>query len=303
MLNTTEPVVLSHPESAPAAESLAAALGCACRAIDLHRFPDGESRVTLPTELSTRVILYRSLDRPNPKLIELLLTIRGLRARGVQHITLVAPYLCYMRQDCAFEPGDVISQQVIGEFMAQHVDTLISVDPHLHRVSTLTEAMPCPQAMSLSAAPLFRDYLDQHHRGAVLLGPDAESAQWVASIAGDAYPFAVAQKHRHGDREVHIELPPLELRDQTVVLIDDVISTGQTLLKTVEALHQQQVRGIIILVTHALFADEDFDQALYASGVTEIISTDSIPHRSNRLALAPLLAAALTRLRDTQIRS
>ena len=287
-------MVLGHPESAAAARELAKTLGCHYDQLSLHHFPDGESRVRLPTQLAQHVIIYRSLDRPNDKLIELLLTTRGLRDNGVATITLVAPYLCYMRQDCAFEPGDIVSQQVIGEFLSQQVDHLLTVDPHLHRVHDLSQAVPCRQALHISAAPMFRDYLDQQYHDAVLLGPDAESQQWVASIAGDDYRYGVATKQRFGDRQVEIQLPELELQQQTVVLIDDVISTGQTLMKTVEAVRQRQVAQIIILVTHALFADTEFDQALYDHGVTAIISTDSIPHRSNHLPLASSLASSLT---------
>ena len=295
MFDASEHVVLGHPESASAARRLAQTLGCAYDEIQIHRFPDGESRVTVPTEIAAKVILYRSLDRPNDKLIELLLAIRTLRTNGIKQITLVAPYLCYMRQDCAFTAGDVISQQVIGEFLSQHVDKLITVDPHLHRVHELAQAVPCKEVINITAAPLFREYLDQNLSDAILLGPDAESEQWVASIAGKDYNFGVAHKQRHGDRKVEILLPSLPLHNKTIVLIDDVISTGQTLLKTVEAIRQHQPESIIIMVTHALFADEDFDQTLYNSDVADIISTDSIPHHSNQLRLASLLAKAIAK--------
>lgn len=293
IFGTGDRIVLGHAECRHAAQALATLLDCDYGEIQIHHFPDGESRVKVPTEVASNVILYRSLDRPNHKLIEFLLSIRTLRDNGAQHITLIAPYLCYMRQDCAFETGDAISQQVIGEFLAQHVDALITVDPHLHRVHELKEAIPCPVAINITAAPLFRDYLDQHQRDAILLGPDAESEQWVASIAGNEYTFGVASKQRLGDRDVEIRLPDLPLHNRTTVLIDDVISTGQTLLKTVEALQQLQPAKIIIMVTHALFADEDFDQILFDRGVADIISTDSIPHHSNQLSLASLIAEVI----------
>ena len=294
MFDADKSVVLGHTECRGPAQRLAEALACDYKEIHIHHFPDGESRVNLPTDIAGNVILYRSLDRPNTKLIELLLTLRTLRDNGAKSITLIAPYLCYMRQDCAFQTGDVISQQVIGDFLAQYVDTLITVDPHLHRVHELKQAVPCPQAINITAAPLFRDYLDLHLRDAILLGPDAESKQWVASIAGNNYSFGVAHKQRHGDRDVEIQLPELLLQNKTIVLIDDVISTGQTLLKTVEAINQHHAEKIIIMVTHALFADTTFDQVLYDNGVADIISTDSILHRSNQLELVSLLVEAIT---------
>ena len=86
--------------------NLAAALEMPWELVSSHRFPDGEVKLKLPADLPERVIVCRSLDRPNEKLVELLLTARAAREQGVKQLTLVAPYLCYMRQDKAFRPGE-----------------------------------------------------------------------------------------------------------------------------------------------------------------------------------------------------
>ena len=100
------------------AAALAEALALPCREVALHRFPDGESKVTLPSTLPERVLICRSLDRPNDKLIELLLTARTARLCGARQLILIAPYLCYMRQDKAFHPGEAVSQTLVGAFLA-----------------------------------------------------------------------------------------------------------------------------------------------------------------------------------------
>ena len=107
-------------EEAPALR-LAQAAGVTAQAIERHRFPDGELKLRLPVNaagrLPRRVVLLRSLHLPNEKLVELLLAARTARSLGAQQLTLVAPYLAYMRQDIAFHPGEAVSQQVVGGFL------------------------------------------------------------------------------------------------------------------------------------------------------------------------------------------
>ena len=145
-------------EQAPALR-LAEALGLPAAAIERHRFPDDELRLRLPfgagQAIPRQVLLYRSLDRPNDKLVELLLVAGEARALGVQRLLLVAPYLAYMRQDIAFNPGEVVSQTIVGAFIAQHFEGLVTVDPHLHRIERLQQAVPLGEAaLSLSGAPM-----------------------------------------------------------------------------------------------------------------------------------------------------
>ena len=138
---------LLHFDGERAAARLAAA-SCGLPALEIarHRFPDGEHKLTLPVDaagqLPARAVLLHSLDQPNEKLIELLLAARSARSLGVRQLTLVAPYLAYMRQDIAFHPGEAVSQRIVGPFLASLFDAVVTVDPHLHRVATLDDAVP-----------------------------------------------------------------------------------------------------------------------------------------------------------------
>ena len=134
-------LVLGFPDYDRQASALAKALNAPYRLIELHRFPDGESQLRLPPALPGQVVLCRSLDRPNGKLVELLLAAGCARQLGASQLILVAPYLCYMRQDKAFRTGEAISQQIVGNFLAGLFDTLVTVDPHLHRVHAQTVQM------------------------------------------------------------------------------------------------------------------------------------------------------------------
>jgi ribose-phosphate pyrophosphokinase len=279
------------------ATRLAQAAGLPERAVERHRFPDGELRLRLPVDaagaLPPQAVLLRSLHQPNEKLVELLLAARTARALGVRHLTLVAPYLGYMRQDMAFEPGQVVSQQVVGGFLASLFDAVITVDPHLHRVSTLAQAVPVRQAVALSGAEPLADLIAQRRPAALLVGPDGESAQWIVQAAArHGFDHAVCTKVRRGDRDVAIKLPALNARGRAVVLLDDMASTGRTLALAAQLLRQAGAASVDVAVTHALFAGDAL-QALHDAGVGEVWSTDCIAHASNAVPMAPLLGQAV----------
>jgi ribose-phosphate pyrophosphokinase len=286
-------LVLGFPDCMAMATAIATELGAPCAAVEIHAFPDGESRVRLPVDLPHQVVLCRSLDHPNDKLVELLLTARCARELGVRQLTLIAPYLCYMRQDAAFQPGEAVSQRIVGDFLASMVDTLVSADPHLHRVQTLAEAVPARRAVAVSAAPLMGAFLAGRDPAQLLVGPDSESEQWVTEVARLAgLEFAVAQKTRRGDRSVDIRLPARDFAGRATVLVDDVASSGRTLAVAARALREAGASRVDVLVTHALFAG-DAMATLLDAGVDEVWSSDSISHPSNRFSLAPALAAAV----------
>jgi len=289
----TAPVVLGFPSYREAARRLAVAADIDYADIEIHRFPDGESLVRLPQDLPQSVIFCCSLDQPNDKLIEMELAAATALQLGAQRLTLVAPYLCYMRQDAAFHPGEAVSQRIIGQLLARRFDTLITVDPHLHRTSDLWQAVPVHRAVALSAAPVMATWLASRSDVPLLIGPDAESAQWVRAIAAPGgLAYGVARKHRLGDRAVQVELPDLDYAGRPVVLVDDVVSTGHTLLAAARQLRARGAESVSALVTHALFVGNAQDR-LFEAGVEEICSTDSVCHSSNKLHLAGLLASTL----------
>jgi ribose-phosphate pyrophosphokinase len=288
-------LVLGFSEYETQGRRLAQALSLPYSTVEVHRFPDGESRVRLPSQLPPQVILCRSLDHPNDKLIELLLTAETARESGVERLTLVAPYLCYMRQDIAFHPGEAVSQRIVGRFLAGLFDCVITIDAHLHRIDRLDQALPGIQAINLSAGPLLSEYLKQRTtpEQCLLVGPDSESAQWVEAIADSAErEFVIASKQRFGDRQVEISLPEHAYAGKQILLIDDVISTGTTLCRVATDLMDRGVASIDALVTHALY-DTNAGQRMQAAGIRRICSSDSVSHPSNSLSLDQLLADAI----------
>ncbi|MFN5353602.1 MAG: ribose-phosphate diphosphokinase [Burkholderiaceae bacterium] len=285
--------VLYFDDEAEAACRFAETAGFSSAVVDRHRFPDGELKLRLPASLPAKVIVYRSLVNPNEKLIELLFVAQTARQLGAKDLTLIAPYLAYMRQDIAFHEGEVVSQKIIGRFLAQVFDGLVTIDPHLHRVATLEEASPVKRAITLSGAPLLGDYIAQQIPDAFLLGPDSESAQWIASAAKKhGFDHAACEKIRRGDKDVQVQLPAVDLKGRRVVILDDVASSGRTLAKATHAALEAGASSVDVAVTHALFADDAL-QVIREAGVRHIWSTDCIAHESNVVSIAAMLAEAL----------
>ncbi len=285
--------VLCFDDEAVLAGQAASALGMALAVVERHRFPDGEMRLRLPPGLPDRVVLWRGLQQPNEKLVEVLLAVQTARRLGARHLTLVSPYMAYMRQDIEFNPGEAISQRIVGGFLAGLFDAIITIDPHLHRVATLHEAMPVKDAIALSGAPLLADHIATQRRNPLLMGPDEEALQWVAMAAQrHGWDHAVCRKTRHGDREVDIELPDQPVAGRVVVLMDDVASSGHTLARAAVKLRAAGAASVDVAVTHALFAPGAV-QLVRSSGVGEIWSTDCISHPSNAVSIVPEVVRSL----------
>ncbi|KRI01007.1 ribose-phosphate diphosphokinase [Curvibacter sp. PAE-UM] len=289
------PALLLHFEDeTESAARIAGAAGIPHACITRHRFPDGEFKLRLPATLPAHVVLLRTLAQPNEKLVELLLAAQTARTLGAAQLTLVAPYLAYMRQDIAFTPGEAVSQRIVGRFLAGLFDAVITVDPHLHRVTTLEEAVPVPRTVVLSGAPLLADLIARQRPGALLIGPDEEAAQWVAQAAArHGFDHAVCRKVRHGDRHVEIALPALDVRGRAIVLLDDVASSGHTLAQAARGLLAAGAASVDVAVTHALFAG-DAGALLWDAGIRQVWSTDCIAHPSNAVSMASAIASTLT---------
>lgn len=273
------------------AQGLAAALGGSLAEIALHRFPDGESLVRVRAGAGADVVLVRSLHDPNTKLVELLLAADAARRAGAASVTLVAPYLGYLRQDKVFAPGEPVSQQVIAGLLSGAFDRVLCVEAHLHRIAALGDVFGCA-AESVPAAPALARWLAGVGRP-LLVGPDEESEPWLRALAErSGLPWCVAAKRRRGDREVEVSLPALSRGVSHALLVDDIVSTGATFAAAARALHSAGVSRVGAAVVHAIFAPGALE-ALRAAGVEEVVSSDTIPHATNRIPVAPLVAAAL----------
>lgn len=285
----TSPGFIFALEPHPLAASLAQQLGVEQGKTSQRLFPDGESYVRIDTPVENRhCIVLADLSRPNRKYLPLVFLVQTLREFGAASVGLVAPYLSYMRQDRRFIEGEAITSRIFAQHLSAQIDWLVTVDPHLHRYHTLDEIYSIPSRV-VSAAPLLGDWL-KDQTNLVLVGPDAESEQWVSRIASHSgHPFIIGNKQRFGDRDVRVSLPDLSTYKQcTAVIIDDVIASGQTILKCITALQKQGIDRIKCAGVHGVFAD-GVDADLLAAGLDELATTNTIVHASNAMDITPVL--------------
>jgi ribose-phosphate pyrophosphokinase len=290
-------VIQSLPDGAGDAGRLASLLGIPFHKIGLHWFPDKEMRVTVGPSAATTV-LYASLDQPNDKLIALLFATEALRRAGARRLVLLAPYLCYMRQDTAFSSGEAISQRAIGRLLAGAADRIITTDAHLHRTHDIGAVFPGVEAENLSAMPAIANALGKAGMdpATIVIGPDAESEPLVSDLAGRlGLSYMVAQKTRRGDDTVEISFAEAaSVAGRPVLLVDDIVSSGATMITCARALAAAGARTIDAVITHALFPPE-LTTSFARAGIRTIRSTTSVRHPTNAIPLDEIFVAALRR--------
>ncbi len=272
------------------AKSLSQKLNIQYSQVDIHRFPDKESCVRIITDdVTENCIVVASLFHPDSIGLPLLFLSETLRDYGAKNIILVAPYLAYMRQDKCFKKGEGVTARYFARLISRYFDALVTVDPHLHRIHELSEVYSIPSRIS-HAAPVVADWIKQNIKQPMLIGPDSESEQWVKDLAQRAsVPFVVLEKIRHGDRDVEVSVPNIDQwTNHTPVLFDDIISTGKTMIETINHLKLLGMAAPICIGVHGVFSDKAY-QDLSAAGAEKIVTTNTIMHPSNAIDLSQLI--------------
>jgi ribose-phosphate pyrophosphokinase len=290
-------VILSLPDSAALARRISELVAMPLGAVESRVFPDGESYLRIDTECAHEsVVLVCTLDRPNHKILPLLFLADAARALGARRVGLVAPYLAYLRQDRQFRPGEAVTSRTFARLLSGYMDWLVTIDPHLHRYHTLNDVYGVPNRV-VHAAPALAAWIAAHVNRPVLVGPDAESTQWVTEVADRiGAPHVVMRKTRHSDRAVEVSAPDMEdYRQHTPVVVDDVASTAQTMIETVKRLVAAGLRAPVCVAVHALFSDMA-ERALRDAGAAQIATTTSVVHPTNMIDVVPLMVSPIREL-------
>lgn len=291
-----KPVILAMPGSAQMASAIALHLETDVAIPTVRTFPDGETYLRIDRAFEGRpVAIIDTLLRPDGKFLPLVFAADAARDLGAAKVGLVAPYLAYMRQDRRFEPGEAITSRTVARLISGSFDWLVTVDPHLHRYKSLSEIYAIP-AQAVHAADSIGAWIKAHVENPFLIGPDEESLQWVCEVGrvADA-PFTVLQKARHGDRIVETKLHDLvDLTDRTPVLVDDIVSSGETMLEALCIVKSLSPHQPVCVAVHGIFADQS-DVRLQAEGAY-LVTSNTIAHPSNAIDVSGLLANAIAQI-------
>ena len=260
-------------------------------------FPDGEFHMRYLTPVKgKKVVLVQGLSpNPNDTLMELTFAGKTAKDLGAKKVTAVVPYLAYMRQDKRFKSGECVSNRIMAWLLNSSVDEIITIDPHLHRVKSIKQLFTV-KAKKLSANSAIAKHLKKKfsQKNTLIVGPDIESSQWAKSIADSiGFESAIFLKQRYSSRHVKIEVTKeLEWKGKNVVIIDDIVSSGHTMIEAIKEIKKRKPKAIHCVCVHAIFSENAYEK-MKKAGAKTIVSCNTIQHKSNKIDLAGTIAKAL----------
>lgn len=261
----------------------------------ISTFPDGDTYLKYNTNLKgkTVVIVQSFQPRPEMSLFDVVFAAETAKDLGAKKVILVAPYLAYMRQDKRFHPGEAVSSKIMAKLLNNSVDKVITIDTHLHRYRSMKEVFTIP-AKNLTANSLIADFVQKKISNSVIIGPDWESYQWAEAIAKRiGVESTVLEKTRYSSRHVSVKIKKqVAIKGKNVVIVDDIISTGHTIAEAAKKAKAAGAKKIVAIGVHGLLVEGAVSK-LHKAGVSEIITTNCIEHKTNKIDVTGLLVEEL----------
>lgn len=297
-MSIEKPICLGGSSGVHLAVKISKILNLEYGEIEVKSFPDGEIYVRIIPEVENRNIIYvNSLAlKPNQNLIETLLTIETLRDLGARRILAIIPYMAYARQDSRFKPGEAISIEIVAKFLSRiGIDEIITVDMHLHRIEDPQKIFKIP-IHNITAMHEIAKYIRANYKleNPIVIGPDEEAEQWAKIVAGDlGLEYDVLEKERISGEKVIVKTRELNVRGRDIIVVDDIISTGGTVVETVKALRKLGARRFLVACTHPLLVKNAYNR-IVSLGVEDIIGTDTVLSPISKVSVAPVIAEYIT---------
>jgi ribose-phosphate pyrophosphokinase len=285
-------LVFGGSRSAGLAWAVAKSLKCEVGKSELKTFPDGETFVKISQKVAGQECALIQSVRTNDDLVELILMLDALRDQGATQVHAVTPYLAYMRQDKKFTEGEALSAKTILKVIQELSDSITLVNCHF--LNGGGEAVYNHiRFMNLDAIPLLVEYLRDKVEKPVVIAPDKGSLGYAKAAAQSLdCDFNHLSKKRISGSEVTIKPKELPVKDHDVIILDDIMSTGGTIVEAVKVIRGWHPRSISVGSVHGLFLNgvEPFQ------GVADrLISTDTLDNPVARVSVADLIAADLKR--------
>lgn len=250
--------------------------------VELRKFPDGEKYVRVLGS-SKEVTVVQSTFRPQDEhLLELLLLGDALRERGVERLRAVVPYLAYSRQDRVTEEGEPVSVRAIMRMLGVYYDELYVFD--LHNPETL-KFFP-GKAVNVSPARAIAEYFGDKLGDGIVLAPDRGASGRAKAVARKlGIPYSHFEKRRVSPTEVRMRPVDIDVAGKNVLIVDDIISTGGTMIKAANLLREMGAEKVFVAVTHGVFAEGAIERV--SKAVDELAVTNTIPTPVSRISIVP----------------
>ena len=262
--------------------------------LEVTHFPDSEIKLKYNVSVKGKtVVLVQSFyGNVNDCVIETLFAAETARDLGAKKVILVAPYFPYLRQDKRFNPGECVSLRTIAKNIDEDFDEVYIIDPHLHRERTLKHIFKI-KSCKLTANGLIEDYIKKKIKNPVIIGPDWESYKWAQKVAEKiGCDFAIMEKKRYSARKVEVKLhKKINIKDKNLVFIDDMISTGNTLLRAIKAMRKLGAKKVTCFAVHGILVENALEK-LRKAGAT-VITSNTIPNKAAKIDVAGLISKSL----------
>ena len=262
--------------------------------LTVKKFPDSELYLKFNTNVKNKkVLLFQSFYGDiNDLITEVLFAADTARDLKAKSIALVAPYFPYLRQDKRFKPGEAVSLKVIADIIDKFFDEIYIIDPHLHRERTLSHIFKI-KAHKLSACKEIADYIKKKIKNPIIIGPDWESYKWAGKVAIYCRCMSyILKKERVSARKVKISLnKKVNLKEKNIVIVDDIISTGHTILQAAKSLRSLGVKNITAICVHGIFSENALQKLKKAN--INVIATNTIPSSKSKIDISSVISERL----------
>jgi len=249
------------------------------------RFPDDEFYVRINNNISGEHAVIVQTTYPDNNIIELFILQNAAKEAGAKKITIVIPYFGYARQDTKFRDGEPISAKAIAELISLNANEVITVDPHKEYILDFFKTT----AISCSAVSEIAKYLKDKNID-MLLAPDKGALYRVKTASKIINcEFDYMEKTRIDGETVEIKPKKLDVHNKNVAIVDDIISTGGTMAKSIHELKKHGAKKVFVSCTHGLFAGNAIKK-LTSAGCDEIISTDTVQSKFSKVKIVPCIA-------------
>ena len=261
---------------------------------EIRVFADGESKITLIGKLSKKKsIVVQSIYPPvDTNLVQALSLITKAKENSSE-VTAVIPYMGYARQDREFLPGEIVTMNVLGKlFKSAGASKIIIVDIH----SLIGLKYFTIKTKNVTAIPDLAEYFKKLSlKNPLVVSPDQggkeRAKEFAKEFNSDYIALEKTRDKKTGKVKIKTKnLPEVENRD--LILVDDMISTGGSIIKATQFLKKQKCKRIYVACTHALLMN-DAENKIKKAGVTSIISTNTIPGKTSKVDISKAIAKAI----------
>ncbi len=284
-------MIIGGSASQKLAAKIAKEMECPLIPIETKRFPDGERYIRIKGKVDEEVTVVQSTGYPQDEnLIELFLILKNLKSIGVKKIKVVIPYFGYGRQERRFKSGEAVSAIIIANLLeAAGADEIFCINLH---EDNIREFFQIP-VHNLSAMKPIADHIKETTNNPVIVAPDKGAlgfAKEIAEILGCEYDYL--EKTRLSPEVVETKPKNLDVKGKEAVIIDDIISTGGTIVNASKILKEHGATKVVVSCVHPVLV-EDALLKIFAADVDDVIATDTLRSDVSLISVAQLVADAL----------